>query len=317
MSRPLLLVLALLGCAACDVDDTADERAGTTPTTTGGWGCKGCGFTNSAYLGTFPLESFALGVTPRTGEARLVGIVDPAGVQRSVGLDDDAFTATKNNTVYKGGQLIGWTLLFDLGAPKLAEVKIQGHANHPDWVTGAPVDTYALAYLDRSSGEVVPLEVCPGLGFEETSIVLLPGETYDMNGVTVTPAQSGHTTLACRGHALAKMKLMGYGPTDGYGSGWEQRQGTLKMLTADYCGKGHSFTVVGTPLQWADDLGNFPLLGNESPAQLEAKWDHKGALCLDTPRLVKRSEVEGLCTLPRCNGDYASFGGGNWISIRP
>lgn len=327
MTRILLFALAttalapLWGCMGCDVDDPSDvavdDRAGTSPTPTSGWGCKGCGFTNSAYLGSFPLESFALGVAPQQGEARLVGIVDASGVTRTVGLDDDAFTASKNNTVLKGGQLVGWTLLFDLGLPKLAEVKIHDYQLHADWVTGTPIDTYALAYLDRSSGEAVPLEVCPGLGFEQTSIVLLPGETYDMDGVTVEPGQAGHVTLACRGHALAKMKLMGYGPGDGYGSGWEQRQATLKMLTADYCGKGQSFTVVGTPLQWADEAGNFPLSGNESPAQLEAKWDHRGALCIDTPRLFKRDDVTKVCPLPHCNGDYSSFDGGTWISMRP
>jgi hypothetical protein len=74
----------------------------------------------------------------------------------------------------------------------------------------------------------------------------------------------------------------------------KQRQTLLKMLTADYCGTGHSFTHDGVSLiynanqsWWHDDT--------RTPAAQEALWDASGALCVDDPRDTTLDEIQATC----------------------
>ncbi|NJK33201.1 MAG: hypothetical protein HC927_12795 [Deltaproteobacteria bacterium] len=80
------------------------------------------------------------------------------------------------------------------------------------------------------------------------------------------------------------------------------------MLTADYCGDGHSYTVDGTPLAWENESGT--VTPDSQPGELEAIWTAEGALCLDTPRLVDPSEV--ACALPSC--DQYTLADGEWMT---
>jgi hypothetical protein len=90
----------------------------------------------------------------------------------------------------------------------------------------------------------------------------------------------------------------------------------LKMITADYCGTGFSFTVDGHPLRWMDST-TYPRpainLNTTLPpvdiVSVEAIWGPTGAVCLDVPRLYKRAYVMQQCALPAC-GDVQS----NWWS---
>lgn len=316
----IFLFAITMGMSGCDDEsgrpfdevDGDDDRATGTVIVSGPWGCRDCGFSNSPLLGIHDLGSFRTGNTPGDG-LLLVGIEEPNGTVRTVEVIGDAFVAKKNNQSYSGSQLVGWKLRFETAAKTIVKGRVYSYQLHPDWVKGEPVDTYSIAYEDVSGD--FDVNICPGLNLDETSAVLIPGETYDLDSNTVEPGQSGFVTVACRGHSLAKMKLMGYSPGDAYSSKWEQRQATLKMLTADYCGKGVSFTQVGQPLDWRDESENFPFLGNENPARIEAKWDLDGATCLDTPRFVSRNEVEAVCKLPKC--DDMDFDGADWISFRP
>ena len=53
--------------------------------------------------------------------------------------------------------------------------------------------------------------------------------------------------------AAAKMKLMDYGPHGNREASEEERAATLHMITASYCGDGHSFTTSGTAVAWRND----------------------------------------------------------------
>jgi hypothetical protein len=69
-------------------------------------------------------------------------------------------------------------------------------------------------------------------------------------------------TIACVGEAAAKMKLMDFHPHGNRQASVAERQATLRMITADYCGTGHSFTVNGTQVAWRDAAG-----------QIEPRWE--------------------------------------------
>jgi ADYC domain len=91
--------------------------------------------------------------------------------------------------------------------------------------------------------------------------------------------------IACQGHTLAKLHLTRHtmaSRAEQLGINHEQRQSTLKMLVADYCGKGDSFTVAGEPLAWQGGLVSF----SASLGRFEARWTSKGATCLHEPRLL-------------------------------
>jgi hypothetical protein len=121
---------------------------------------------------------------------------------------------------------------------------------------------------------------------------LVGGETYEAWSASVDmwgSAAAPWFNIACAGTALSKMKLMGYDPQDSTSPTTpEQRQATLKMLTARYCwGRRElAFTVEGTPLVWQNaDYWFDPLVHDDGTiGTLEAVWNQDGAICLNAPR---------------------------------
>ncbi len=307
---PWVAVLGLLcsavGCSAA-VESPTEFRAATKNGPI--WSCGTCEFKNSPTLGAHPLGTVRIGEGTRDS-AGLLAVRDPGGTLHPVAIVDHAVVARTPEGDVDGDALVGWGLVVEHTDRTRSEIGIEAYEEVADWVTGSPVATYGLDY--QSVGE--RKGVCAGLGRDGTNVTIVAGETYDDATKTVTPDQPAFATFACRGHALAKMRLMGYAPNDGYGSTWEDRQATLKMLTADYCGTGESFTVVGQPLSWLDRLGLFtPDVAKAS--KLEARWDLDGAQCLDTPRAVKRDEVEAACSIPRCEDSVDSKPA--WLTYLP
>jgi hypothetical protein len=132
--------------------------------------------------------------------------------------------------------------------------------------------------------------------------------------------------IGCAGSTLAKLQLTGHtqvAQAHGFSNTIAQRQTMVKMLSADYCGKGVPFTVAGQPLQWMDYDGE--TMKVTSAGEVEAKWTPKGAVCLNTPRVVanptKASEqtfgtttdelldqIGDVCDVPpRCEGSPPEY----------
>jgi hypothetical protein len=101
-------------------------------------------------------------------------------------------------------------------------------------------------------------------------------------------------TFACRGYALYKCIDYGYPP-------WRSvngvklnnhHQACVRMIRADYCGDGRSWTIDGTYINLYDNLGI--QLDTESWA-MEAEWDIEGARCLSHQR------IQNMDTVPTCS----------------
>jgi hypothetical protein len=75
----------------------------------------------------------------------------------------------------------------------------------------------------------------------------------------------------------------------------------LRMITADYCGNGSTFTVNGQPLLYGDIRKWYPTPPFVSPTDsrvrsFEAAWGLKGLLCLNEPRKFCMSAVKTVCS---------------------
>jgi hypothetical protein len=132
---------------------------------------------------------------------------------------------------------------------------------------------------------------------------IVRGETYDPQ--TASVALSGDPArrwinVACSGTALSKMKLLGYDPEDqARPTTPDQRQATLKMLTARYC-RNHPaehFTVAHQPLAMENYASwvRSEVFDVATVEGLESLWNKQGALCLSTPRRVLVDEVRAKC----------------------
>ncbi|MCH9685488.1 MAG: hypothetical protein K0V04_28910 [Deltaproteobacteria bacterium] len=308
-----LLTLALSG--ACDhVDADPSGAANEEFRPASDWNCRTCDMSNSPAHGTYAVDEFEAGKSPSFGSTTITGIRDTTGVVHPVVFAEGRVFADLNGSgvLAEGPALVDWTLLFHVGFTSL-EVDIFGYEEHPDWVGQADVPTYSLTYFDFSSGEPERVSICPADHPDQTSIVFISDERYDTANNLVIPDQFGWVTAACRGHALAKMKMLGYDPHDSYHSDPMQRQATLRMLKADYCGNGDSWTVLGQPLEWRDAMGHVPWDGDEKPAAMEALFDEHGAICLDTPRVHPISAI-GPCTIPACN-NVLDIGDATWLTL--
>ena len=297
------MVAGLIGCDAVEeVREDVELRSGTATCPT--WRC---GF-NSAEVNGRAIRELNLDGVANAAGMKIVGFVAPAGLLGNYKLDveGDALVARGNGPTLRGAALIGATILVKepglLALP--LPITVLNYQEIPSWAAGGdPVPTYALLYPDLGSLLGVR-NVCNGdlLNTLASAATVLGGETYDLTSKTVQADRPRWLTIACAGSAAAKMRLMNYGPQsdfDGAGNpaSVAQRQATLKMITADYCGNGTSYTANGTPLEWENADGTVQPVA--AVGAREAVWTASGALCLDHTRIAG---VQVGCSLPACSG---------------
>jgi hypothetical protein len=301
----LLLLTTLGGCDQVEDSQISERGAYYTDCTT--WRC---GYNTSEINGK-SLQELHLGGQANADGVALVGFLPPAGLllNWTLGVEGDALVARGGlfgNQTLRGNQLIGSIMLVRIEVGLVVPVIIAGYDEVDSWASnGEPLAAYALVYADLAQ-PLLQRSICKGTLLDplEAAVVVLAGERYDLDSKTVIPGQNGWITLACAGSAAAKMALLGDGPhaelAGAAPASVDERQATLKMLTADYCGDGESYTVDGTPLDWENQDGTVTPDPNAELGPSEAIWTADGALCLDTPRVVELGEVG--CELPSCAG---------------
>lgn len=311
------LAFTAIGCDTTeDVGFDVEHRNG------GGWSCppRQCGL-NSAEVNARTIRELNLDGLANSDGMRIVGFVAPLGLlgNYQLGVEKDELVARSGNNVLRGAGLIGATIL--VKPPGLLAFPIPllvlGHSKIASWADGAaPVDTYAFVYPDLGAA-LGSRNVCNGelTDLLATTATVLGGETYDLTTKTVHADQSRWFTIACPGSAADKLRMLGYGPQSNFpGANHpatpDQRQATLKMITADYCGNGTSYTANGTRIQWDNADGTVSMAG--SHGAVEAVWTKDGALCLESTRI---SGVQVACNLPSCAS--LSLADGEWITHVP
>ena len=123
-------------------------------------------------------------------------------------------------------------------------------------------------------------------GMEPGEVIVFEGDRIDTYYKTMnSQPEPDWINFGCAGSAFAKLYLMGETigtqPNPLEMDSWRERQAMFKMLVADYCGIGLTFTVPGEPLLWQGGRVSYAL----PSFSLEARWDEHGATCLGTPRL--------------------------------
>lgn len=116
-------------------------------------------------------------------------------------------------------------------------------------------------------------------------------------------------TFACISGAIGKCVRLGYRP-------WAQansctnsscspvslanhHQACTRLIRADYCGNGKSYTLEGTPIEVYDGLS--PQIQRQTMGwDIEAKWTPKGAQCLSD---MRHAELISKGHAPDCDGD--------------
>lgn len=172
-------------------------------------------------------------------------------------------------------------------------------------------------------GESLPLpalaerqDVCPDIAVDPASAewdearampvlqaLVYEGDRIDTDRRTVRPrADARWFNIGCGHDTLVKLRLTRSTMLTS-GGNWRLVQATLKMLSADYCGTGKSFTMRGEPLVWRSRSG---MELHASPTSFEARWDENGAQCLDVPRATTTSNADLAAMFPDIERAIAS-----------
>lgn len=247
------------------------------------------------------------------------------GVSR-LGVKDGAFVGLRpdNTQGCAGADLIGATFGVEVGG-SLAPVTIAEMTEIDTWTRPhARVPAYLLT-SSKNGGKAICTEPAAWLGPDEQvpalaeptyaqaltepaagqRALLIVGERYDLDTAEVVRDPDGGRwfNIACQGGALAKMRLLGYDP-EREPARVDERQATLKMITARYCDE-ISYTEVGVVIQWLRKLrggGGLSVEWRQDESgdlrTIEARWGKGGALCLSQPRL---SSVDADATRARCH----------------
>lgn len=314
------------GCDSGD-DPSADDDLGDIVLRDGGltstcppWRC---GISNSAEVNGRSIRELNLDGVANADGVKITGFIAPLGLlgDYELGVENDELVARSGDNVLKGAGLIGATILIKAPGNLLnlpIPILVLGHQKIPSWAAGAPdVSTYALVYPDLGS-LLGQRNVCNGnlTDLLATTATVLGGETYDLTTKKVnSEGMERWFTIACPGSAADKLRMFNYGPQSNFdGAGnpatADQRQATLKMLTADYCGGGTSYTQNGTPLQVVNHAGTVYMSSQLGP--VESVWTKNGAVCLGTTRIAN---TQVGCALPSCSGH--TLAEGEWITHVP
>ncbi|MCA9709781.1 MAG: hypothetical protein KDK70_28335 [Myxococcales bacterium] len=193
-----------------------------------------------------------------------------------------------------------WTLRLDItlfDVPPVEESTVEWVLKVKSFVSDGARTRYVFVNGPTSGNtEAFSCDMDPETG--EFSAILYTDLWVDP--ITGTHAERPNTIyFGCISGAIGKAGMWGYPQHE---VGFQMHQAASRMVRADYCGTGHSFTQTGTPLQMTDELGirMFPDPGKST----EAMWTESGAACLLEPRRPEHSYESVDCEgehLPMCD----------------
>ena len=174
------------------------------------------------------------------------------------------------------------------------------------WDAPSNTPLYTFSYETGTSEQEV--YTCPlaGQGSELTAAVFDNLHVDEFSGAMSDRPNTLY--IGCIAGATGKAATWHYKPYQlqasyGLDLGLRLFEASVRMVRADYCGDGQSWTQPGTPLYIDDKLGAnaaipvAALWGQPMPVS-EAVWGLNGALCLDDPRV---------------HGTIISCGNGAWL----
>ncbi|MFI4974902.1 MAG: ADYC domain-containing protein [Caulobacterales bacterium] len=113
-------------------------------------------------------------------------------------------------------------------------------------------------------------------------------------------------TLACTSGAQGKCVRLGYRPWESDPRGRSVAptyDACVRMMRADYCGDGRSFTRDGTPVEITDGGRARTAQARARNFEFEAAWGQDGAICVARPRIPAETSLAALATIcPRLRG---------------
>ncbi len=317
MSRhcPVNLLALSLSFTALFACLEAEEAEDTTPRQ-GSLACPKCQL-NAAQVSGHLISYLDLTGAPNE-QGIAIGLVhDPEGNTYDFGVHEEELAAFQDGVLVASGEkMIGWMITLDV-AGKTKAIKVKGREMLASLASnGAPISIYALEDEDE-------VNVCPTYKTGVASLTIIHGETYDAEHAVIDQQGPQWITLACADEAVFKVKRFGYGPNGNQGPGGkpastEQRTAAIKMVIADYCGKGHSFTAAQTKVMWRNETATVLTADPKQLVMPEAVWTAEGAVCIGRPRYALLAEILKVCSLPRCSEYMAKTPGPyGWRSLVP
>jgi hypothetical protein len=232
-------------------------------------------------------------------------------------VDGDQLTGiTSTGDVVSGRALIDSRLWLTDSTGVAYYIRVDDVGSVGTFVDDTTVPSLRLVYrrVDATITTEAPLCTDP-IGPEWAGLAgqafIFTGDRYDEIAKTVTVGPTPWFNIACAGTSYARMHLSRYttaGSDAAHVSTQSQRQAMFKMLYADYCGGGRSFSFEDTPIRFADANGWIPLDLASRAGSIEAIWNADGAVCLDHPRLESvpgvACAIEGACPTSTCESYF-------------
>lgn len=222
------------------------------------------------------IPSFSLAGVKDAGGKPVTNVSVANGVLKgSSSADGHALTATE----WKGVQLTANATCLD----GVATTKLAARITAVEPYAGATVEglsntasVYRVEIQNPIDSSWEP--ACPdGAG------AIPSAEVWDKSG-NPGPGQ-GSFTFACVNAAIAKCYAWGYVPWSPGKAGAKTNDlhaACTRMVRADYCGDGRSFTMDGMLINLYDDLG---VQSDTESWVFEAEWTTEGARCVSSPRI--------------------------------
>jgi len=265
MNHRFVLVLALASCATelDDVDEgqTSQDVDSTNGTSLNGTSLNGTSLNGTSLNGT-SLNGTSLNGTSLNGSS-ITGNTTTGPVLSGIGPVGSTWTAPI-------ATLTGTTNL-----SLRIDSALQGTGTNADlWFYGVSYQNAAgwqpLCGLDGSG---VPVKAVPVAGTWKA----VSGDLAAYGASTTL------YTWACRAKTVAKCVELGYKTWLGYST---QLQTCVRLLRADFCGTGVSYTVDGTLLNLFDGVG---VQRDTETWAAEAEWTPTGARCINSNNLARYS----------------------------
>lgn len=147
--------------------------------------------------------------------------------------------------------------------------------------------------------------LCPGTEPDGSAVhaIAVPGS---WDGTARYVSSTTQFTWSCRHKSIAKCIEMGYQPWNGREV---QMASCIRMLRADYCGTGVSYTVDGTLLNLYDAAG---VQQDTESWAVEAEWSPAGAVCVNPghTRAERVSHTNPPCLAALASPTCGSFANG-------